>query len=242
MPPTLVLDFDGTVCLGDAPVWCYADEILRHIDDEQAARITTALRSYLDDGIGGYPDGYRAIAELTGALVSQETLHKAYRASRDALARTALDIAAPAGLPEFLATLEDRAHRVLVTNAPATGIPESLQVLGLTGVIDEVRTDAGKPGGFTTLLPVLLAGAAPATLMSVGDFWANDIEPPLTAGCATAYVVRSPLDTRPAHLRAPHLPDLYDAIAAWVTDPATLPTTPQISTTLPRTSAPEDTR
>lgn len=221
--PLLVLDFDGTVCLGDAPVWHYADEVLRQIDDEPAARITTALRSYLDDGLGGYPDGYRAVAELVGPLIPAEALQKAYLASRDALARKALDIAAPAGLPAFLTSLTGRARRVLVTNAPATGIAESLDVLGLTGEIDEIHTDAGKPAGFATLLPALLAGAAPDTLLSVGDFWANDIAPPLAAGCATAYVGRSPLDHRPAHLRAAQLPDLYAAISAWVTDPATLP-------------------
>lgn len=221
--PLLVLDFDGTVCLGDAPVWCYADEVLRQIDDEPAARITTALRSYLDDGVGGYPDGYRAVAELVGPLVPAETLQKAYLASRDALARKALDIAAPAGLPQFLTSLTGRARRVLVTNAPATGIAESLDVLGLAGEIDEIHTDAGKPAGFAALLPTLLAGADPATLLSVGDFWANDIAPPLAAGCATAFVTRSPAGAQPAHLRAPHLPDLYPAISAWVTDPATLP-------------------
>lgn len=227
--PLLVLDFDGTVCLGDAPVWCYADEVLRQVDDESAARITAALRAYLagDPGPDGhyadYADGYRAVAELAGPLVPAEVLDKAYRASREALAAKALAITAPPGLPEFLAGLAGHARRVLVTNAPTTGVVESLEVLGLVGVIDTVHTDAGKPAGFTTLLPELLAGAPPATLMSVGDFWANDIEPPLRAGCATAYVVRNPRDTQPAHLRAPRLPELYPALSAWVADPATLP-------------------
>jgi phosphoglycolate phosphatase-like HAD superfamily hydrolase len=107
-----------------------------------------------------------------------------------------------------------------MTNAPPTGIRESLDVLGLAEAFDEVCTGARKPSGFADLIPALLRGAPPPTLMSVGDVWVNDIEPPLAAGCATALVARH--DDRPAHLHG-SLPSLYGAIDAWVTDPACLP-------------------
>lgn len=221
--PTLVLDFDGTVCVGDAPVRRYADEVLRHVGSGLAGELAEELRHHLAGGTT-YADGYVAVAQIAGPHVAPEVLHTAYQASRGALAGRALDIATPAGLPGFLASLHGRARRVLVTNAPATGIAESLDVLALTDVFDEVRTSAGKPGGFDTLLPELLGGAPPASLLSVGDIWANDIAPPLYAGCATAYISHTPHDGRPAHLRAAHLPDLYAGIAAWVDDPASLPT------------------
>jgi phosphoglycolate phosphatase-like HAD superfamily hydrolase len=224
--PTLVLDFDGTVCLGDAPVRCYAAEVLRHVEPGRAGELAEELRRHLDGepGTPAYADGYVAVAQIAGPHVAPEVLHTAYQASRGALAGRALDIATPAGLPGFLAALDGRARRVLVTNAPATGIAESLDVLGLTDVIDEVRTNAGKPAGFAALLPDLLRGAPPETLMSVGDIWVNDIAPALAQGCATAFVTGARHDVeRPAHLRADHLPDLYAAIAAWVDDPAELP-------------------
>ncbi|OJY48884.1 MAG: hypothetical protein BGP03_08855 [Pseudonocardia sp. 73-21] len=220
--PTLVLDFDGTVCVGDAPVRRYADEVLRHVEPGLAGELAEELLRNLDGGTI-YADGYGAVARIAGPHVVPEVLHTAYQASRGALAGRALDIATPAGLPGFLASLHGRARRVLVTNAPDTGIAESLDVLDLTDVIDEVRTNAGKPGGFDVLLPELLGGAPPASLLSVGDIWVNDIAPPLHAGCATAYISRTPHDGRPAHLRAEHLPDLYAGIAAWVDDPASLP-------------------
>lgn len=226
--PTLVLDFDGTVCVGDAPVRRYAHEVLRHVEPGLAGKLTEELRRHLDDGTT-YADGYVAVAQIAGPHVAPEVLHTAYQASRGALAGRALDIATPAGLPGFLASLHGRVRRVLVTNAPATGIAESLDVLGLTDVIDEVRTNAGKPGGFDLLLPELLGGAPHASLLSVGDIWVNDIAPPLHAGCATAYISHTPHDGRPAHLRAEHLPDLYAGIAAWVDDPASLPRVSTVS-------------
>ena len=232
--PTLVLDFDGTVCVGDAPVRRYADEVLRRVGPELAGKLAEELRHHLAGGTT-YADGYVAVAQIAGPYVASEVLHTAYQASRGALAGRALDIATPAGLPGFLHSLDGRARRVLVTNAPATGIAESLDVLALTDVIDEVHTNAGKPGGFHTLLPELLRGGPPASLLSVGDIWVNDIAPPLRAGCATAYVSHTPHDGRPAHLRAEHLPDLYAAIAAWVDDPASLP---RLSTASPSAVSP----
>jgi FMN phosphatase YigB (HAD superfamily) len=222
VPPTLVLDFDGTVCIGDAPVRRYADEVLRHVEPGLAGKLTKELLRNLDGGTS-HTDGYGAVARIAGPHVAPAVLRAAYQASRGALAGGALDIATPAGLPRFLASLHGRARRVLVTNAPDTGIAESLEMLELAGVIDEVHTNAGKPGGFDVLLPELLGGAPPASLLSVGDVWVNDIAPPLYAGCATAYIARTPRDGRPAHLRAERLPDLYVDIIAWVDDPTSLP-------------------
>lgn len=220
--PTLVLDFDGTVCVGDAPVRRYADEVLRRVEPGLAGELAEELLRNLDGGTID-TDGYGAVARIAGPHVAPGVLHTAYQASRGALAGRALDIATPAGLPGFLAALHGRARRVLVTNAPDTGVAESLDMLGLVDVIDEVNTNAAKPGGFDILLPELLRGEPAASLLSVGDIWVNDIAPPLHAGCATAYITRTPHDRRPAHLRAQHLPDLYVAIAAWVDDPASLP-------------------
>ena len=98
--PILVFDFDGTVCLGDGPVWAYADEALRGVDDEVAAHLAAQLRRHLDGAPGhpdGHPDGYAAVAALAGPYVSPEDLQKAYLASREALAGAVLDITAPGG-------------------------------------------------------------------------------------------------------------------------------------------------
>lgn len=222
VPPVLVFDFDGTVCLGDGPVRAYADEAVRGLADDVAAIVLDGLALHLGGAPDGHPDGYTAVAALAGAFVTPDDLHKAYVVSRERLAAGTLDVSAPDGLAAFLDAIAGRARRVLVTNAPRTGVAETLAALGLAAGFDEIRTEACKPAGLPPVLVELLDGAPPAVLMSIGDVWANDIDPALRAGCATAYLTRDPADDRPAHLRARHLPDLYPALDVWVADPTQL--------------------
>lgn len=233
--PVLVLDFDGTVCLGDGPIWAYANGLLPALDADHARRLTDGLAAYLagqtepDD----FSDGYSAVVRLAGPGVPPAVLNRAYHASREALASGQVDIHTPHGLPDVLAELGPRARRVLLTNAPDTGMDGLLDRLGLSEVIDEVITSAAKPEGFDRILPALLSGGDPATLLSVGDLWVNDIARPLAAGCATAYVDRTGVDPRPAHAKARALPELYPAIRAWAADPSGF-----VATHRPLTSAP----
>lgn len=217
----LVLDFDGTVCLGDGPVWAYADAIVPHLDERLARQVTDGLLAYLEDhpGAGTYADGYGAIAALAGPHVPAEVLQAAYAASRTALAGGGLDIHAPEGLADLLGRLRPRVRAVVVTNAPSTGLPEALDALGLAGSVDEVIASAGKPAGSAAVLGKLLDGADPVTLMSVGDIWVNDIQPALELGCATAFIDRSGRDLRPAHARGRTIQDLYPALEAWAGSP-----------------------
>ncbi len=219
--PVLVLDFDGTVCLGDGPIWAYAHALIPQLDDGHAERVTTGLADFLAGRTdpGDFSDGYSAVVRLAGPGVSRAALSRAYLASRESLADGTVDVHSPDGLAELLAELAGRVHRVLLTNAPDIGMTLLLERLGLADLIDEVITSAGKPDGFATLLPRLLDGADPARLLSVGDLWLNDIARPLAFGCATAYVDRTGRDRRPAHARATSLPDLYPAIRAWAQDP-----------------------
>jgi FMN phosphatase YigB (HAD superfamily) len=220
--PVLVFDFDGTVCLGDGPVRAYADEAVRGLADDVAALVLDGLALHLGGAPDGHPDGYSAVAALAGRFVTPDDLQKAYAVSREQLAAGTLDISAPDGLADFLDGIAGRARRVLVTNAPRTGIAETLATLGLAAGFDEIRTEAGKPAGLPAVLADLLDGVPPASLLSIGDVWVNDIDPALRAGCATAYLPLDPDDGRPAHLRARRLSDLYPALDAWVADPTSL--------------------
>ncbi len=226
-PRVLVLDFDGTVCLGDAPVWAYAEAVIHEIGSgashlaDSASAIRGALAAFLrgTERAPRYLDGYAAVAAITDGLATDRQRATAYRASREALATGGLDTHAPAGLGELLAELASTVHRVVVTNAPAAGVRDTLATLGLGDVIDEVITDAHKPDGWRNLLPRLLNGRAPADLLAVGDVWANDIEPLLDAGCCTALVDRFRQNAGPAHLISNTLPDMYDAIRLWAAHP-----------------------
>lgn len=221
--PVLVLDFDGTVCVGDAPVWAYAEAALDVADAHDDVR--TAVRAGLGAYLSGapespvYADGYAAVARLLGGIATREQLDHAFHASRRALADGEVPVATPPRLDRFLRDLAGTAHRVLVTNAPAEGVHETLLRLGIADDVDLVVTEAGKPTGWATILPDLLAGGAPARLLSVGDIWRNDLEAPLAAGCGTALIDRFGQQGGAAHLSAPLFEDLYDDLSAWALDP-----------------------
>jgi FMN phosphatase YigB (HAD superfamily) len=218
--PVLVLDFDGTVYVGDGAVWAYAEAVIDSVGAPHFAdRLRLALTAYLGGEGGPYRDGYEAVAALSAGIVSQEALQSAYAASRQALVEGTLAVTAPDGLADFLRSLRG-VERVLVTNAPLDGVAETLHRLGLGEVIDRIEANAGKPAGFDTLLPAVLGGRPATSLLSVGDIWANDIRPPLDYGCATAFIDRFGHASGPAHLRAAAFPELYSGIADWAADPA----------------------
>ncbi|MCW4459251.1 HAD family hydrolase [Microbacterium sp. MPKO10] len=232
-PLLLLLDFDGTVCIGDGPVWAYAEAVLAELaegdtsHETDAAAIREQLGAFLDGRVSGdYIDGYAAVAQMTGAHVSADTLQRAYRASRRALAEGTLDVHAPAGLADLLEDLSPRVERVLVTNAPIDGVAETLEAIGLTEHIDRIVSDARKPGSWTTLLPELRAGRDPQHCMAVGDIWANDLAGPHAAGCATALIDRFGTRAGTPDVSAPVFEELFDSIRSWAGSHESSPTVP----------------
>lgn len=222
--PILVLDFDGTVCIGDGPVRRYADAAVAHLDRRDADVVQDGLDRFLagDPQAPHYRDGYHAVAELTAPLVPEHHRQEAFLTSRRVLADGQIPgISAPEGLAGFLAAVGRNAQRHLITNSPLSGVTETLDSLGITDLIDKIDPDAAKPHGLHRLLPTLTAGSAraPHQILSVGDVYENDIAPALQFGAATAYIDRFDHDTGPAHVRARTFPGLYEAILAWADDP-----------------------
>ncbi|SED96584.1 FMN phosphatase YigB, HAD superfamily [Arthrobacter alpinus] len=233
--PILILDFDGTVCLGDGPVLAYAEAVADQIPKAAQKTLHQGLASFLaeDPNAPSYKDGYAAVAALAEGHLNSAGRHHAYLASRQRLAEGTVEIDAPDGLAGFLDSLDGVAFRLLLTNAPLNGVQESLSKLGLSNSVDLIIPDARKPAGFTDLLPILLANKAPYELLSVGDVWSNDIDLPAREGCATAFIDRFEHRTGAATLRAPRFELLYDAISDWAHDPAAfISTQPSMSTLL----------
>ncbi|PRZ40543.1 FMN phosphatase YigB (HAD superfamily) [Antricoccus suffuscus] len=217
----LVLDFDGTVCLGDGPVWAYANAAFGRINDVRAThQMRERLTTFLSAGAraAAYKDGYFAVADLAAAHLDADALDAAYAESRQALATLPGDVRAPEGLHDFLDQF-DNVARVLVTNAPYDGVTETLATLGLTDVIDAIIADAKKPAGFRDLLPRLRDGRPASHLLSVGDVYDNDIAIPLESGCATAFINRFGHNPGPSHLHGARFEEMYDGIHAWARDP-----------------------
>lgn len=220
-PTILLLDLDGTVLVGDAPVLAYA----RGISIEVEARVAAFLADpdaaiAADPVLADAQDGYQATARISRSLgLSRKQTQPAFLASRAELAGPGVSV--PPGLSDLLASLAS--YRVIVTNSPVIGIPEALIRLGLGEHIDGIITDAHKPDGMKRHVNQLLDNHGlhhtPQHLMSVGDIWRNDLAFAYERGCVTAYVDRFARHQGPAHLRAADLPSLYDSIRQWASDP-----------------------
>lgn len=221
----LLLDLDGTVCVGDGPALRYADEVAARLDGPGRAALRESVTAFLDGAGGGTAaqDLYQLVQEVATAHgLAPSEQGRAYRASRAALLAEGLGVTAPAGLADLLAELD--VHVVVLTNAPADGLDVLLGRLGLAGVVDETIGDARKPDGMGPAIDRLLAehGIAdePGRLLSVGDLWANDLRAPRERGCATAYIDRFDLRQGPADARAATFEELYGAVRAWASGAA----------------------
>lgn len=206
---TLVFDFDGTISLGHGPVLAYANGIAEALPTDSA----TTLLDELATGLAAHPsgrvpgtdaiDGYGYVRELAithGA--TEDTLSTAYLASRERLATLDAAISAPDGLAAFLAEARASANLILATNAPATRIPEALELLGLTDAFDEIHTSVGKPAGLDAILDRWLPVGR---VLAIGDVWTNDLEPAHRRGASTALVTGT-------------VPDVDGAVAAGASD------------------------
>lgn len=220
----LLLDFDGTVCVGDEPIWAYAESVIAQVAAHStpleataaASRIRSRLSSYLTGaGLQDGRDGYSAVATAAAGLLSDDQLHEAYLSSRRALAEGRVAVSAPPGLPELLRSLGAHTRRILVTNAPPIGIVETLSAIGLTDHLDEIIASAGKPDGWSSILPPLFSGHPSHSIMAVGDFWANDLAVPRTLGCRTALIDRFDRKPGPCDLRGHSFEELYGGIRRW---------------------------
>lgn len=211
--PLIVFDFDGTVCLGDAPAFAYARAIQ---DVSGAAGIVDALRIFLEDPradarYAACDDPYDVVSIAARAQgVGEAHRSTAYLQSRAAAAT--LEVHAPEGLHDFLDGL--RSTLVLVTNAPAPGLEALLGKLGLVGRFSQIVTSADKPAGMARYVAPHLAAQRP--VMSIGDKWENDLAPVAALGGSTALIDSYGIATpRPADHAARTLPELYPALQAW---------------------------
>jgi FMN phosphatase YigB (HAD superfamily) len=221
--PVLVLDFDGTICLGDGPVLAYGTKAFALLPPPIRELAHDQLRRYLagdQDLVRRYPDGYSCVRGQTLGHLSHGQLTTAYLASRLQLASDDLGTYLAAGVTELLINVGRSVTRMVLTNAPAVGVTETLERFGLSGLLDQVVVRAHKPIGMSDHLDILTSGREPATLISVGDHWANDIAIPLRRGCATAFVTPQPRTDEPSHVHGTKVADLIPAIITWARDPA----------------------
>lgn len=209
---TVVFDFDGTLALGRGPLNAYATCLGELAGPEVVTACREAIELF-DTGRTAYRDAYDAVRVSALALgVTDGQLSAAYLRSRELLATDAAPIRPPDGLAEFLEQLRPGATCVLATNAPDIGVERSLDVLGITALIDDVHTDLGKPAG---LEPIITEALAAGPTLAVGDIWENDLAPAERLGAETALVGVS--SAGHPTMRGTTLTDLYSPILGWAT-------------------------
>lgn len=221
----LLLDFDGTLCVGDAPVLAYSREVAVALG-MPAQSILDPLSAFLARAPGGTfagsADGYGAVARWAREHgIAEHELGEAYRRSRAALDSGELAVSIPPGVIGFLQQF-DGWDRVLVTNAPRHGTERLVHALGLAPHLDRIIGDAGKPEGLRRLTApgAELDLAEWPRALSLGDIWRNDLEP-VAPVAATALIERhSQPDARPT-FRAARLELLYGDTAQWRTSSTT---------------------
>ncbi|UFU04030.1 hypothetical protein LQF12_05395 [Ruania suaedae] len=222
----LVLDFDGTLCVGDDPVLFYAEEIQRR--HAAAGDLLDQTRQFFAGtrAVPDAPDGYHAVAALASqAGVPREGLAEAYLASRSRLEDGEGETRPPDGVAELLTQVRGLgAQVVLVTNAPAVGAQSWIEREGLTPLIDRLWPDAGKPARMPEILETLGAQVPDAArLASVGDVWINDVAPAMARGSAGFFIDRFSRHDAPCTAAAPTFEELAPAILAWAREQHDLP-------------------
>lgn len=226
MSTTVIFDFDGTLTVGSAPVDAYAGEVAALVGDQEIVAAFGAHMASFEAGDPGFIDGYdvvRHVAHERG--VSDATLTSAYERSRERLATESVPIAAPQGLAGFLEDLLAVADVVLATNAPATRLPEALEMLGVSGILSAQHTSVGKPDGLSAIVADALARGR---VLSVGDVYANDLEPATAMGASTALVGPTwRAFAGKVTMAARTLPELYLPIKTWA---GILPPAPPVPT------------
>lgn len=215
MRPTIVLDFDGTLALGNGPITAYAREISTRSGDGGFLSRANAAVAAFEGGDSTYLDGYDAVAKT--AATDGISLHirtAAYEASRELLGTVDAPVEPPEGLTVFLTGVSNRARLILASNAPGDRIVTLLEDWGVMGLFDELHFTVGKPGG---LVAVIEAALELGPVLSVGDIVELDLAPAIALGADTALV--GPTTAAPptrTTMMGRTLANLYPQIGAWV--------------------------
>jgi FMN phosphatase YigB (HAD superfamily) len=238
-PPLLVVDFDGTVCRGDAPVRYYAAVIADSMPPPDARDFLDAIERYLSVGPAAAAastdtvaaaalreavDSWGAVLSLAARAyaVPAEVTEQAFARCREWMIDPACAVEVVTPLLDTLADLRGDARIVLVTNSPQGSMLPLLRRLGILDAFDDIVAGAAKPDGLRRFLQRSLGPdlrARPWRLLSIGDHYRNDIEPAVELGAGAAYIDRFGRADGPATARARRAEDLLPVLRAWAADP-----------------------
>jgi FMN phosphatase YigB (HAD superfamily) len=236
----LIVDLDGTVYRGDAPVRRYAELIAAALPSASGRAYLAAVERYLAEGppaalgsadageaaaLRAAPDPWQAALGLATRRygVPASVTASAFGRCRAWMAGPECPVEVVEPLLTVLAELRPAARISLVTNTGPASLAPFLSRLGLTSRFDQVIADAGKPEGLRRLLAEVLGddlAARPWRAFSLGDHYANDIAPAAAIGAGSGYIDRYRQSSGPATATAATAEGLLPALRAWAADPA----------------------
>ena len=213
----LILDFDGTLCLGDGPVRAFAREVASAVgapEGELLHPLGRFLRGEPGTEFDGCADAYTAVAMWArGRGLGRDGMTAAFLRGRAELDAGRIDITTPEGVIDRLGSITGW-HRVLVTNSPLASTITLTTRLALQPVLDAIIGDAAKPGGLEALLAA--GGELDARrwqrIVSIGDIWVNDLAPVHAVGGDTGLIERHAQPQAAPTWRAENVQSLLDQI------------------------------
>lgn len=228
----LLLDFDGTLDSGDLSVQAYARHVAEQVADPfRATAVIDGMREFLEGkhadrterlavDLSTAEDGDHAVEILAAAAgLTKAQTGAAYRAARADLAGSAFALDAADGLSDLLTKVRGSAVVAVATNAGDLGVRAVLDSIGLAPMIDEVITNAGKPGSMPGIIDRLLGrlgGPSPERrLLAVGPRWGRDLATAHSVGAPTAYIDRFDRGDGKPTWRARQLASMIEPIRDW---------------------------
>lgn len=217
---TVVLDLDGTLSVGAAPLRRYARDIAERLPSDARAAFTRAAEAHISGEVRlPGADDWQVLAALARASgIAHAALAAAFQSTRAAMRDGTCLVCSPHGTARFLAEARAYALIAVVSNSPADSVGPVLARLGLEELVDAVAPSAQKPDGLvpTVRALVLAHGMSERPVLSVGDNAQNDILPARAAGWRTAYVRAGRPACAAATWSGDGLEELMAPILAWL--------------------------
>jgi len=221
MTGLILFDFDGTLYRGDAPFRFYAAAIARRMALHDRTTYLKHVEAHLRHEPGVIAgDNWEAVVLLARPYIPGEhVIADCFRETRQWMNSGSCPLNVPAGLGDFLESLQGRFYLACASNSPEEAALPLLDRLGLSRYFDRIIPNAHKPEMLTVHLQRFWGGRIdPRRTAAVGDNYRNDIAPAAALGCFTAHISPRGYFPGPSSVHGRTMEEILPALRKWTTD------------------------